>query len=401
MSIYRYGIKRLVIGALCIVCILQVGCLAPPILFPKQRIYGRIIDQHGDPVADAKLNVSWNGIRINYWAAPARNKRINTDEQGRFYFGIRKADDVSIGWFQKYGYVRFEERRHSFDIDDISSSKDDPFIVKLRKIGEPTFLLSQGNKYSSSFGRRFGIPFKLPFSVAGIDLLNWKETFDLAKGATNAPSDDFYVDLQVMARYAPESRIFNVTFKMPESEQGGFIYTNKSLFKAPEAGYKKESISFALSADYMTYPNMQSSQNGFFYVKSRNPTIYIKVRWRVEIASKFTKDIVPYSYKKRNDYYIENINLYYHAYINPYGERNFEPCEPLMGYRTGKRRAQEMIKLSNKLRKDAREALAKGELAEKPDLIKLLEEATAKHEIRRKKCQAREKERNRIIKEIK
>jgi len=125
------------------------------------------------------------------------------------------------------------------------------------------------------------------------------------------------------------------------------------------------------------------------------------VRWRLNVDSKFTKDIVPYSYKKRNDYYIENINLYYHAYTNPYGERNFEPSEPLMGYRTGKRRAKEMIEVSNKLRKDAREALAKGELAEKPDLIKLLEEATAKYEIRRKQCEAREKERNRIIKELK
>jgi len=67
-----------------------------------------------------------------------------------------------------------------------------------------------------------------------------------------------------MAQYAPESRIFNVTFKMPESESGGFIYTNKSLFEAPVDGYKKESISFTLSADKLTYPNMKGYKTVFF-----------------------------------------------------------------------------------------------------------------------------------------
>jgi len=173
MRLYHYEIKRLVIGALSVVCILQAGCLAPPILFPKQKIYGKVIDQHGDPIADAKMYVSWHCIRLNFWFAPAKGKWISSDEHGRFYFGKRKAADLSVYWFRKVGYQSFEDRKYDVYFYKLKSSKKDPYIVRLRKIGEPTFLLSQGNEYSSgSFGRRFGIPFKLPFSVAGIDLLN-------------------------------------------------------------------------------------------------------------------------------------------------------------------------------------------------------------------------------------
>ncbi len=384
-----------------VVVMLQAGCLAPPILFPKHKIYGKVIDQYGDPVPDVKIFVDWNYIRINFWFAPVGEKWIASDEKGRFYFGKRKAYAIDISKFQKDGYDHIEGNTYSFRIDNMVSSKKDPYIVRLRKIGEPTFLLSQGNEYSgSSFGSRFPVPFKLPFSVVGIDLLQWKKTRGIASGAVKESNDDFHVDLQVMARYAPESRIFKVTFKMPESEPGGFIYTNKNLFEAPVDGYQKGPISFTLSGDYMRYPNMQSSKTGFFYVKSRNPTLYTKVRWRVSIASKPAEDRAQYSYNNgRGGYYYDKLELYYRAYINPYGERNFEPSEPLLGYKSGKRREREFIDLSNKLRKDAREALAKGELAKKPDLVKLLEEASAKFEVRRKECQARKKEHDRIIKE--
>ncbi len=390
-----------------VVVILQAGCLAPPILFPKYEIYGKVIDQYGDPVPDVKIKASWNCIRLNFWSAPAKEKWISSDKYGRFYFGKRKADDLSVGGFRKEGYELFEDVNYDIYLYKLKSSnkapyivrcklkssKKDPYIVRLRKIGEPTFLLSQGNEYSgSSFGSRFPIPFKLPFSVVGIDLLQWKKTREIAIGAVKASGDDFHVDLQVMARYAPDSRIFKVTFKMPESEPGGFIYTNKSLFEAPVDGYQKCPVSFILSGADM--------KTGFFYVKSRNPTLYTKVRWRVSIASKPAEDRAQYSYNNgRGGYYYDKLELYYHAYINPYGERNFEPSEPLLGYKSGKRREREFIDLSDKLRKDARAALAKGELAKKPDLVKLLEEASAKFEVRRKKCQARKKEHDRIIKE--
>jgi len=209
-----------------------------------------------------------------------------------------------------------------------------------------------------------------------IDLIQRKKMRIKKNQGVVKNEDEFYADLQMSFHYDPESEKCEVKFDMPKSMLGGIIYTNKSLNMLPEDGYKKEPVSISLM--------IGSEKQFFLYVRSREPSVYFRVELTVKLSQKWKYEQVE---KDSIDFLLEQeglkarksirdgakeFRLDYKAFANPYGGRNLEPIWNLPD------------RVSKKLEKDAREALANGRLAEKPDLIKLIEEVTPKQNLTRK-----------------
>jgi len=260
-----------------------------------------------------------------------------------------------------------EIRKNTKESERIAKETERASNIRLSK---STFVLQDGNTARDCI---YINPF---YSVCEIDILQRRRTTSLVKLKNELEKNEtarfremLKVDLKLSLKYDPGAVTCEVTFEMPAEMPGGFFKANNSLDMMPQNGYKRDPVSVFATP---------MPKKFFIYVKSRNPSIYTRVAFKVYLREMNELNSSP-----------TRLAIRYEPCINPYGGRNLEPIWNLPH------------SVSKKLEKDAREALAKGELAEKPDLIKLLEEATAKYEVRRKRCQAREKERNRIIKEKK
>ncbi len=72
------------------------GCLIPPIVFPKTKVHGIVVDQDGCPLPHAEIITRQNPPRFIIWATPTIRERIRADANGRWRYSARKVGRLII-----------------------------------------------------------------------------------------------------------------------------------------------------------------------------------------------------------------------------------------------------------------------------------------------------------------
>jgi hypothetical protein len=278
------------------------------------EFYGKVIDQLGKPVADAKVTISIGQVSIMPRFPLSLN--INTDNTGLFSVTSRDkitATNLSVEQIEKKGYVescnKWPDIYISFRKDDPQRHIPDPnnpVIFHMRKMGEnPTYLMTNRDfDFDMSSGEELVRSF--------IDLkYDWNETHE-----NGDYEKDFlakHYDIKVSAFFDKEKSDWTVTFTT-SGESGGFVLDDKFLSEAPEAGYKKEFIFIQhlktreWDGKIVANTTEFKLKNKYLYVKSREPAIYTRIE--------FTDDYVYADF--------ETFRINANIATNPYGERNLE-----------------------------------------------------------------------------
>lgn len=249
------------------------------------KFYGRVIDQHGNPVAGAKVGVSL--LRWRILDAGGEYHEFRTDSEG--YFAIKgiSGQVLTIRKIEKDGYEIIGENQNSqtFRVEGIRKNKSSPYIFQAWKKTEAEPLI-----YSNGFfgfylhGHPYTIDLFKEKKIEGITLGDLTITFNRASEGTRSKPSDWSVVVKPL---------------------GGGVFETSDVFmnEAPNEGYIPSwDISFKKGA-----PGFRTEVEKHFYVKSRNGKAYSKVEMR----------FLPY-YK--DDVDVIEIK----AWLNPNGSRNLQ-----------------------------------------------------------------------------
>lgn len=250
------------------------------------HIYGRVVDQHGDPVAGARVCVTWTEVSI--LPDPGQSAWIDADAAGEWTVTIKRPGRASVGCLEKDGY-EFDRRGSAYfaapDREQLirHTSKESPLVLTMRKKGESTFLIHKDGR----------VNFFRPGGVQKVDIVERK-----ALGGRGDPGQDGSgpSDLRIEATFSEDAQRWDITISS-SVDDGGMLVTERVLYEAPAEGYggeHRESVGLRGARKPLS-----------FCLKSRRPPIYSRVD--VQIGADKTACIVSYE-----------------AWVNPYGLRNLE-----------------------------------------------------------------------------
>lgn len=292
------------------------------------HIYGKVVDLDGTPIADVDVTLGWADVRsVRGEKGYSGQKHLMTDALGLWNFTIEKPMNASIQAVTKDGYEYIVSEESGRDlIQSIRTTQGTPVVSVLRKRGETTFLL-QREEY------QLIRVFSPNSQENSLDLL--KEKGDNSKAGN-------YDDLRVAVEYEPTTRKWAVTYSVATNGTDGIIASNNVLFEAPLDDYQKQIV---LSGP--PWPR-------HLYMRSRTPAIY----------SRLDLDHSSWVASETNT----GFRISYKAWINPYGNRNLE-YEPEL---------EKEWRLYDQLEDDAKTLIRGNKRPTKPDLPKLIKEATEK-----------------------
>ena len=319
----------------------------------RPLIYGKVLDQHGDPVEGVKVMVTVSGNEMIFVGWPWERHNIrkymfkdkdkeeeivrHSNEEGRFTIES-DFDSSSIEFdehsFHKDGYIGPIDARsgYSFHYDDPpDSSKPVIFHMWKRSADPPKRLIKRRDDYS--------------FDATG----KWF-TGDLITGkdiSIKHPQADLIVSSRVQVEDAEDPRSpydWELTLEMSK----GGIQRNTSYpyrFLAPEDGYQKTIVWKGKSKDRRKYW-------GSFYLRSYEGRVYASVYIEAEFKRKDpkwelrpTEDGYEYFKKDPEDGGHPYVEIYYNWLINPFGSRSLE-YDPYRYEKLKKQRESGELKLS-------------------------------------------------------
>jgi hypothetical protein len=243
------------------------------------EFYGKVIDQHGDPVVGANVECGWTTVG----ATPKAH--LTTDANGNFEIKGIQGKGMIVDTRAK-GYHRGASARGSFEYSAFYESiyhvpdKNNPVIFQLWKLegAEPMYWWR----------------IHQPISVKGERL--WFDTTTGKVGATG----DVAISTERGTTYAP--RQFDYTITVEAGPGGGiFVRNEEMMFEAPEGGYQPSFTVEQLGQG----ESMKLDQNLRFYLKT--PTgKYAAVKLEV------------------SHYMVPEADVTMVVYFNPSGSRNLQ-----------------------------------------------------------------------------
>ena len=254
--------------------------------------YGRVVDQHGDPVVGAQISVGM----LHIAKPPVREERVvETDLSGEFVIHWGKGSFLVINKIQRNGYeigpkMYQYSYRSNWGYRHIPDESN-PVVFKMRKrAAEPTFLfhhIAADLKFDESNGLHTG--------------------FDVIRSYVDPDHRVLqrFRDLEALALWEPGDATCEITLKANGDDTAGLILSDELLGLAPESGYQ-ESLT-------LTFEDRKPVQQKYLYVRSRTPAIYS----RFEIGGAGIG----------RDW----LELGLQGHTNPYGERNLEMDEQFPG----------------------------------------------------------------------
>lgn len=308
----------------------------------ERLVYGRVIDQHGQPVAGCLVSVNIPK-NVGYMQDDARVCRVSTGSDGGFEVSARwlglawvDASSLYIDDIKKSGYefVRDENTRLVFffkqdDYDLYVPNRLEPAIFRMRRKEETQgFLISRPHLECRVDASNSGSP-------VGCDIVNGGHIITRSEplGTVDA------LDLQVGATFNATSETWSVVLS-PGGTNGGILVSDQLLYEAPVDGYVS---SYAFVPEDRGEPRAK-----YVYLKSRDPAIYT----RLEI-----------DYINANS---EFFRLNCKAVTNPYGDRNLEAATDLP------------VEIKMQLMEEAQAAFRANQRPIRPDLPKLIQEYQSK-----------------------
>jgi len=233
----------------------------------KFEFYGLVIDQNGDPVEGAKVQMKTRaykrsiGLKLDYTRDDfiRREEVVYTDSSGRFEFDDGYGSGIRVEAISKEGYVPGRGQK-SISFLSTSGAKhhpdpSNPVVYTMWKKGVAEPLVKE----------EFSFKFNNGDPPQGISLVRGKWI------KTNTVDADLIISAS-MGEPNPERRNqfdWKVTLAPVD---GGLIRTNDIFpYEAPDSGYEK-TYSFSQT---MTDSNWLSSTSDLsFYVKAKNGQIY-------------------------------------------------------------------------------------------------------------------------------
>ena len=383
----KYVIKRcleavVVIMALC--CL--NGCV--PVLFAVyclpyntyQRLHekkvdfsGRLIDQNGQPVAQAKVQYCIEGYGLAKPAPRRKFGEVVSNDDGFFDIHEGRGCELFIDKVEKRGYELGHNKKYNFGGINIHLGENEvakaPVVFHLRKKhNEAVFLLKK--ETDIRFKDEQAEKWLVRDMVKG-----WTRTSE-DKSRMKAYDDedkDLFWDYEATGENHPEKQEWTVHIKV-NGENAGIQAGDAMLYEAPADGYEKEiALTFKYSGKdsydsvieygnkelvelYKTYPK-------FLYLRLRNPGMY----------ARFCLNYAHVSEKK--------IYLSFDVDINPYGSRSLEPLLTIYdkkhdSYSITDKEREKFRELLN-CRKEAEKAMKEQRLAPRPPFEQWIKEGKA------------------------
>jgi hypothetical protein len=298
--------------------------------------YGRVIDQHGNPVVNARVEAQWDRFEIVSGFGLKRlvdDELFNTDPNGYFavttpngaipiLFGVEAKGYEEQMWLSPYADKHGKERD-----DMMKNSANDPIILHMRKLNPTTFLLKSGVshyfKEPNTTLRYTMIPGLLRPIDPDLSKLKKPEQNDLIFTVNKNGDGSYTMHIQ------------------PVPEIGGSMQIlDDYLYAAPTGGYSQE-ISLTIRPE-------DGKVTKYLYFTSRKSSVYSRMEMELRVRDE------------------GDLQFHSSTWSNPYGKRNLE-WEPELPN-----------KLRHKLRNEAEEALINGKLVEEPtDLQALIDQYLA------------------------
>jgi hypothetical protein len=292
--------------------------------------YGRVLDQHDNPVANAKVEAHWwrNEVVIGVGIKTHTDTVwVDTDQNGNFSVTTPNGAIPRLYGVKAKGYERQKKLTPYYQGDRESmmeNSVNDPIIVYMRKLNPTTFVLKNETGYY----------FKESITHLCFTLnqgLLRKIDPDLSKIRKPEQNDFIFVVSK------NQDNSFTVQIQPIPAIGGSMQILGDYLYEAPAEGYGQQATLTICPAD--------GDVIKYLYFTSRNPAVY----------SRMTMD-----FRIRDD---GQLSFSSTTWTNPYGKRNLE-WEPELP-----------SKLETRLFLEAETALKTGRLASEPvDLDQLIKQ---------------------------
>lgn len=301
------------------------------------HLYGKVVDQEGQPVAGADVMLSWETATflIGKQDFTPQTVWVKSDEKGLWTFKIDKPYRAFVTEVKKAGYALIALDNYGSaggNLVEHKTTPNDPVVSVLRKKGSTVFLLKESSLDFQLLATQSG-------KVIGHDFVQRGRIRDVAKAAG---ADAARVcDLQVKATFNTNNATWTAVLS-PGNTNGGIIVSEQLLYEAPETGYQP---------DYTFTPEEgEPDKAKYVYLKSRNPAIYTRLEIKYVNAN---KDFFRLSGK---------------CVTNPYGDRNLEEATDLP------------YEVTKQLTDEVKAAFRQNKRPLKPDLARLIKEAKEKAE---------------------
>lgn len=246
-------------------------------------IYGKVVDQNGQPVAGAEVQASIDK-GVNLIDAVSEEHQTKTDAQGLFHFLGLHGQGMGIR-LQKEGY-NYDANLPSERPSNYLPDPNTPLIFTMWKLRGAEPMVHDKKFYGINPDGR----------IFTIDLVNKKKI-----EGTNAVGD-LRVQIQRPAKIKSGEK-FDWSLVITAIGGGVIAVTNASyLYEAPESGYQ-QTYELHMSA---AAPNWQEQIERIFYIKSRDGKVF----------GHFHVNVIP-NYNNTSVFDVE-------SYVNPAGSRNLE-----------------------------------------------------------------------------
>lgn len=250
--------------------------------------YGKVIDEHTNPVAGANISFRWDDYTAEDWT---RTSTTISDADGLFSL-IGKHGSTLIVSVDKDGYYTPHSGQRSFQFasgnPNFSSDSQNPIVFNLRKKGEGVQLIT------TVFPAGIGQIAQLHHDGSPVEL-------DLLRGA-QVPAGTGQLQLQLWRDVSDrKAKVFDWKLQL-FAPGGGLVGTDEEFaFQAPQNGYQP-SIVIDMPA---TNQNWQSEVRTKYYIQLQNGDY------------------------GRIDFYLLPYNGVFtvHSAINPTGSQNLEPAQ--------------------------------------------------------------------------
>ena len=322
--------------------------------------FGRVVDQFGVPVPDAKIEINVRVKTLIMWSKNnVKNHFFTTDSKGYFQINGIKGEYLNFRFIRCPGYrEKIVNKKFRYTGANVYIPlKDHPVVFTLSKITEnATYLIKQGENR----------PFEIKIAsgedsfYSFIDLSYiWRER--IQEDFEQKYEKDFVPlpgrhDFKVNGVYDRDKSEWRVTFAAA-GEEGGFILGDSFLDEAPAEGYQKE---FTFTQPLKTrewdgeiVPETTDFvlKGKYLYIRSRDPEIYTRMRFKDDYANAE----------------FDTFSIRTETATNPYGERNLEYDDTLP------------LDIRD-ICSDVEKYFLENELPPKPDMNKLWEEFKKTHE---------------------
>ncbi len=301
--------------------------------------WGKALDDKNEPVDGVKVTahiIKFSPDGEKLFGETKSIKRI-TGIDGSFSVEKEKGRSLYIDNISKDNYEdmtlkssrNFQYFKHGNDKQFIAD-RASPIIFRLRKQGETVFCLESKYLNCQTSTNESG-------KIKGFDFIREEAVRDIADLMLNG--EPLTCDIKVKAILNINSATWTVTLS-PGDTNGGIIVSEQLLHEAPETGYQSEHT--------FTPQDQKPPKAKYIYLKSRDPAIY--TRYEIEYINA-NKEFFRLSGK---------------SVTNPYGDRNLEQATNLPWA------------VTKQLTDEVETAFRQGKRPSKPDLQKLIKDASNK-----------------------